>query len=133
MVVKIDEAVLDQVVKDGYKSVLNVRRAAEANLEKEEELCKAKGLAYATVPIEASADGIDASAVRKAADALHALPHPAFVHCASGGRASAVVLAHNAIYLHNPATFTQMLEAAASSGFVYNSNWHKSLQPEFFP
>lgn len=130
---KIDEAVLDQVVKDGYKSVLNVRRASEANLEKEEELCKAKGLAYANVPIEASADGIDASAVRQAADALHALPHPAFVHCAGGGRASAVVLAHNAIHLHNPATLTQMLEAAASAGYIYNPSWHKSLQAEFFP
>jgi protein tyrosine phosphatase (PTP) superfamily phosphohydrolase (DUF442 family) len=129
----IDEAVLDQVAQDGYKSVLNLRKPTEANLEKEEELSKARGLEYAHVAVDASAEGIDAATVRKAAETLHNLPQPAFVHCAGGGRASAVVLAHNALYAKNPATFQAWLDTAASNGYVYNPSWHKSLQSEFFP
>ena len=130
---QIDAAVLDHVVKDGYKSVLNLRRAEEANLEKEEELVKAKGLSYANVPIMASADGIDAKAVRAAAEALHGLPQPAFVHCASAGRATAVVLAHHHLYVATNKTFEDFVNAAASVGFVYNPNWQTNLKAEFYP
>lgn len=112
--------------------MLNVRKASEANLEKEEELAKARGLAYAHSPVAAGPDGIDGKNVRSAAEALHDLPQPAFIHCMSGGRASAVVLAHNKIYSGTPATLEDMVSAAASSGFVYNPNWQKSLKEEFF-
>lgn len=124
---------MDHVVKDGYKSVMNLRRAAEANLEKEDELSKARGLAYAHSPVEASADGIDAKSVRAAAETLHSLPQPAFVHCAGGGRASAVVLAHNHLYANSPATLEEWIATALSNGYVYNPNWQASLKAEFFP
>ena len=128
----IDEAVLDKVAKDGYKSVLNVRRAEEANLDNEEGLSKARGLTYAHSPVVASADGIDAKSVRAAAETLHTLPQPVFVHCAGGGRASAVVLAHNHIYNGQPKSLDEMVSIAASNGYVYNANWHKDLKAEFF-
>lgn len=130
---QIDEAVLDHVVKGGYKSVVNLRKESEPNMEKEAELVKARGLTYLSFPITASADGIDAKQLRAAADAIHPLPQPVFVHCASGGRASAAVLAHDKIYHGKPATLEDMVSAAASSGFVYNANWQKNLKEEFFP
>lgn len=119
-------------MKHGYKSVVNLRREAEPNLEKEEELVKARGLPYVHVPIMASADGIDGKHVRAAVEAIHSLPQPVFIHCASGGRASAVVLAHGKVYNNSPATLEEMVAAAASSGFVYNPNWQNDLKAEFF-
>lgn len=112
--------------------MLNVRKVSEANLEKEEELVKARGLEYAHSPIVAGPDGIDGKNVRAAAEALHGLAQPAFIHCMSGGRASAVVLAHNKIYSGSPATIEEFVSSAASAGFAYNPNWQKSLKEEFF-
>lgn len=113
--------------------MLNVRRAEEANLEQEAELSEARGLKYATSPVVASADGIDAKSVRAAAEKLHSLPKPVFVHCAGGGRASAVVLAHNHIHDGTPSNLQDWLNTAASNGYIYNANWQKNLKEEFFP
>lgn len=124
---------MDLVVKDGYKSVLNLRRPEEANLEGEEELVKARGLTYVHAPVVASPDGIDAKSVRAAAEKLHDMPQPVFVHCASGGRASAVVLAHDHLHKKSPETFQAWQNTAASNGFIYNQNWQNSLRTEFFP
>lgn len=124
---------MDHVAKEGYKSVLNLRRAEEANLEAEESLAQARGLTYVHAPVVASPDGIDAKTVRAAAEKLHDMPQPVFVHCASGGRASAVVLAHNHLYNKSPENFESWQNTAASNGFIYNANWQNSLRAEFFP
>lgn len=101
-------------------------------MEKEEELAKARGLAYAHSPVVASADGIDAKGVRAAVEVLHNLPQPVFVHCASGGRATAVVLTHNHVYSGSPATYDELQSIAASHGLVFAPTWQNNLKEEFF-
>lgn len=129
---QVDEAVLDEVAKAGYKSVLNLRRLVEPNLENEEALCQARGLVYASSPVTASPDGIDAKAVLDAVSVLHNLPQPVFIHCASGGRASVVVLTHRHRHEKAFASVEEFVNAAVQQGFMYNDNWRKVIQDDLF-
>lgn len=123
---------MDEVVKAGYKSVLNVRLPSEANLDNEEMLCQSRGLAYATSPISASSEGIDSKAVLQAASVLSTLPQPAFVHCAGGNRASLAVYMYK--HAQNPfSSANDLINTAVQAGFQYNDNWKRIIQEELLP
>lgn len=129
---KVDANVLEQVAKNGFKSVLNLRRANEPNMEKEEEVVAEHGMQYKSSPIEASAEAINIAQLRAAAEVLHSMPQPVFVHCASGGRAMAVVMAHSIIYNKKPSSMEEMGAMATSMGCTYNPKWAAAFQQEFF-
>lgn len=80
---------LPNIKKMGFVSVINLREPTEpgANVPEEEAAAKAAGLRYYSIPFNANSP--DAAAADKFLDALTAKgTEPAFIHCASGGRAA---------------------------------------------
>lgn len=82
---------LKQAVQKGFKSVLNLRAADEANiLPDEQHQAEALGLAYAQVALQPTVSNPEL--VDAALDYLEALPAPVLIHCGAGGRAGAIAL-----------------------------------------
>lgn len=87
-------ATLDNLKKDGFKTVINLRVATEpgANVEENQAKAKALGLNYVHVPFSAGApdakvfDTVLATIANKA-------NQPVFIHCASANRVGSVWLA----------------------------------------
>lgn len=82
---------LEQAVQIGFKSILNLRAADEANiLPDEQQAAEALGLAYAQVALQPTVSNPEL--VETALDYLEALPAPVLIHCGAGGRADAIAL-----------------------------------------
>lgn len=86
---------LQSLASEGFKAVVNLRRAGEPNeiLSPEDEAKAADrhGLEYVHIPVDGA--NIDAAVIQKFKDEVAKLPSPVFVHCASGRRAQAVAAA----------------------------------------
>lgn len=84
---------MPELKKMGYKSVVNLRPAAEAgaNVPEGEAAAKAAGLTYIHIPFNAASP--DAAAAEKfLTEIVKPANNPAFVHCASANRAAAMWL-----------------------------------------
>lgn len=84
---------LQQIVQEGFKSVLNLRSPNEEGfLINEQQQAEALGLYYLNVPLklEAINDEVAAQVLQK----IDELTKPALVHCNNAIRAAAMVLMH---------------------------------------
>ncbi len=84
-------AAVAEVKRLGYNSIINLRQASEAgaNLEAEEAAAKTAGIKYVHLPFKTASP--DPTVVDKFLAAVTAPANqPAFVHCASANRASAL-------------------------------------------
>lgn len=77
-----------EIKKMGYKAIINLRQPSEpgADIEGEAAAAKAAGIAYFSIPVNGASP--DPATVDQFLAAV-AGAQPAFVHCASGQRASA--------------------------------------------
>ncbi|TAJ30072.1 sulfur transferase domain-containing protein [Bosea sp. (in: a-proteobacteria)] len=89
---------LKALKKQGFRSVVNLRRAGENNQpltpEKERAEAEAAGLAYYHLPV--SPKELRNEHVEAFRQSLEGLPGPVFVHCGGGQRAGAFALLHEA-------------------------------------
>ena len=82
---------LEQAAQAGFKSVLNLRFPTEDGFDHDEpEQAKTAGLDYANVPI--SSTEANQAVIEQVIQEIENLPQPILVHCAAGGRASAIAL-----------------------------------------
>ena len=82
-----------EVKRLGYGSIVNLRQASEAgaNVEAEAAAAKAAGITYVHLPFNAASP--DPTLVDRFLDAVtNTANQPAFIHCASANRASALWL-----------------------------------------
>ena len=88
-----ETSALDGLAKDGFKSVINLRLASEANANIELNAAHARslGLNYIHVPFNA-AQPDDAAVDRFLAAIANKANQPAYVHCGSANRVGAVWL-----------------------------------------
>lgn len=75
---------LETVQQLGYRTIINLRTAEEADNTDPEQV-RALGMTYVAFPIQGSADLTEAKA-RAFAEALEAAERPVMVHCSSGNR-----------------------------------------------
>ena len=78
---------LDQLKKDGFKSVINLRQASEPNVNLAENQAKAKelGLGYFHIPVNGAA--LDPASVDTFLGTVsNTANQPVFIHCASANR-----------------------------------------------
>lgn len=82
---------MPELKKRGYKSVVNLRPAAEqgANVPEGEAAAKAAGLTYIHIPFNAASPD-PAAAEKFLTEIVKPANNPAFVHCASANRAAAM-------------------------------------------
>ncbi|MBO3460184.1 sulfur transferase domain-containing protein [Aetokthonos hydrillicola Thurmond2011] len=87
---------LQQLAKEGFKSIVNLRSPHETGfLADEQEQARAAGVDYINIPLnpsEANQELVD-KAIREIED----LPKPILIHCAAGARASAIALIASSI------------------------------------
>ncbi|MCG6136545.1 MAG: sulfur transferase domain-containing protein [Nostoc sp. LLA-1] len=82
---------LEQASQAGFKSVLNLRSPDEEGFVNDEpKQAKASGLDYANVPI--SSKEANPQVIEQVIQEIENLPQPILVHCAGGGRATAIAL-----------------------------------------
>ncbi len=82
---------LQQLVAEGYKSVVNLRFSDEAGfLSDEQQQAEAAGLKYANISLKSTE--ADEERTAKVLLELEALPTPVYFHCGLGGRANALAL-----------------------------------------
>lgn len=82
---------LQQVAKEGFRSILNLRSSQETGFQADEhDKALAAGLDYANIPLNPSEPNQEL--VDKAIREIEDLPKPILVHCAAGARASAIAL-----------------------------------------
>jgi len=93
------EADIAALAREGFRSIVDLRTGAEADLElpphDERAAAQQHHMAYAHLPIDA--DAVDAHQVDRFRDRVTALPGPVYVHCSSGQRSGALTLMHVAI------------------------------------
>lgn len=108
---------LQQLAKQGFKSVVNFRTEGEEDQplspQAEGEKVEAAGMAYLHVPVSMKSMGPDQ--VDQFRDKLAGLPKPVFAHCKSGKRAGAMVMMHMAV--EQGMTGDQTLQKAKEMGF----------------
>ena len=82
---------MPELKKMGYKAVVNLRPATEpgANIPENEAAAKAAGLTYIHIPFNAASPD-PAAADKFLTEIVKPANNPAFVHCASANRASAM-------------------------------------------
>jgi uncharacterized protein (TIGR01244 family) len=87
----VEASAVPDIKKLGFKSIINLRTAAEqgANIEGEGAAAKSAGIAYYSIPFNTQSP-----APNLVPDFLAAVTkkenQPAFIHCAAGGRAAAM-------------------------------------------
>jgi uncharacterized protein (TIGR01244 family) len=87
----VEASAVPDIKKLGFKSIINLRTAAEqgANIEGEGAAAKSAGLAYYSIPFNTQAP--DPNLVPSFLAAVTKPENqPAFIHCAGGGRAAAM-------------------------------------------
>ncbi|NEQ26095.1 MAG: phosphatase [Microcoleus sp. SIO2G3] len=93
---QVTPASLVEAAEAGFQSVLNLRSPDESGvLADEPQEAAAAGLHYANLPL--SNANPNAAEVKKALEAIEALPKPVLVHCGAGLRAGAIALLAAAI------------------------------------
>jgi uncharacterized protein (TIGR01244 family) len=86
---------LQQVARDGFKSVLNIRSPDEADfLHDEQQLVEALGLDYLNVPLTIT--NVNDDLATKTMRFMDECPKPVLVHCGIGLRAGVLVMMHRA-------------------------------------
>ena len=86
---------LQELKKDGFRSVINLRRPDEAsplNPSEEGAQVRALHMDYFNLPI--SPQNLSAADAEKFRERISELPKPVFVHCQGGTRAGAFSLLH---------------------------------------
>lgn len=93
-----DTAALDGLAKDGFKSVINLRLATEANANIEQNAARAKELGLKYIHIPFNTRQLDPKVID---DFLAAIAdksnQPAYVHCGSASRVGSVWLAKRVV------------------------------------
>lgn len=111
------EGQLQQLGKQGFKTVVNFRTVAEdaqpVSPQAEGELVKAAGMTYLHLPVSMKTMGPEL--VDQFRAKYPDLPKPVFAHCKSGKRAGAMVMMHMAI--EQGMTGDQTLQKAKEMGF----------------
>lgn len=90
-----ESADLQQLKKDGYRSVINLRRPDENHAltpSDEGKVVQSLGMEYFNLPV--SPQKLTASEAEKFREKMRELPKPVFVHCQGGTRAGAFALLH---------------------------------------
>jgi uncharacterized protein (TIGR01244 family) len=86
------EADLDRLFERGFKAVINLCTDHEASLaispEAERGYAESAGLTYRRLPIEPA--GLRPHQIEAFRKLVAGLPHPIYVHCGAGQRASAI-------------------------------------------
>lgn len=105
----------------GVRAVLDLRRAGEGEQalppEAEAKAARRSGLEYENLPIPA--DRLEDAMIDEFRDAVAALPHPVFVHCASGKRSGVLALIDAAIAADQSGA--AMLGRGVATGVLYGS------------
>lgn len=86
---------LNQLKKEGFRSVINLRRSEEPsplNPEQEGQEVRTLGMEYQHIPV--SPQNLSGDQAEKFDEAMRALPKPVFIHCQGGTRAGAFSLMH---------------------------------------
>jgi uncharacterized protein (TIGR01244 family) len=87
---------LQQIVQEGYRSILNLRLSYESGfLSNEQQQIELIGLHYANLPVRAEV--ITREVATDVFKKINQLPKPILVHCNSGVRAAAIVLMYLAV------------------------------------
>lgn len=110
---------LEEMSKQGFKSVLNLRSPDEEGfLQDEAKQAEAAGLKYSHIAVEAKSinDGLTDRVLQE----IKNLPKPSLVHCKSGMRAGAMTMMHLA--LENGWDAKQALHQAENRGFDCSQN-----------
>ena len=102
-----------QAKKDGVKTVINLRQAAEIKDFDEKQVVEAEGLLYVNLPFERPAELTDAvfDTVR---EHLKTAKRPILLHCGSANRVGAVWLPYRV--LDGGLTYDEALEEAKTVG-----------------
>ena len=89
-----ETAALDGLAKDGFKSVINMRLATEANANIEQNAARAKSLGLNYIHIPFNGQQPDPAVIDQFLAAVsNKANQPAYVHCGSANRVGAVWLA----------------------------------------
>ena len=93
-----ETSALEGLAKDGFKSVINLRQATEANANIEQNAARAKELGLKYIHIPFNTQQLDASVIDKFLAAIADKSNqPAYVHCGSASRVGSVWLAKRVI------------------------------------
>ena len=93
-----ETSALEGLAKDGFKSVINLRQASEANANIEQNAAKAKELGLKYIHIPFNTQQLDPAVIDKFLAAIADKSNqPAYVHCGSASRVGSVWLAKRVI------------------------------------
>jgi uncharacterized protein (TIGR01244 family) len=93
-----DTAALEGLAKDGFKAVINLRQATEANANIEQNSARAKELGLKYIHIPFNTQQLDPKVIDNFLAAIADKSNqPAFVHCGSASRVGSVWLAKRVI------------------------------------
>lgn len=89
-----DRRMLEDLARQGFRTVVNLRKTAEPGAipdpEQEGREARNLGLVYIHFPVDAQ--DLDHETVDRFRDAMIELPGPIFVHCSTGKRSGAFVM-----------------------------------------
>lgn len=104
---------LQQIVQDGFKSVLNLRSPDEAGfLNNEQQQVEALGLYYINVPVKVEA--INDQVADQVLKQIDELAKPILIHCNNAMRSAALALMH--IATHQGVSLSQAFKQAEQLG-----------------
>ena len=93
-----ETSALEGLAKDGFKSVINLRQATEANANIEQNAARAKELGLKYIHIPFNTQQLDPAVIDKFLAAIADKSNqPAYVHCGSASRVGSVWLAKRVI------------------------------------
>ena len=93
-----ETSALEGLAKDGFKSVINLRQATEANANIEQNAAKAKELGLNYIHIPFNTQKLDPAVIDKFLAAVADKSNqPAYVHCGSASRVGSVWLAKRVV------------------------------------
>ena len=93
-----ETAALDGLAKDGFKAVINLRQATEANANIEQNSARAKELGLKYIHIPFNTQQLDPKVIDNFIAAVADKSNqPAYVHCGSASRVGAVWLAKRVV------------------------------------
>ena len=93
-----ETSALEGLAKDGFKSVINLRQATEANANIEQNAAKAKELGLKYIHIPFNTQQLDPAVIDKFLAAVADKSNqPAYVHCGSASRVGSVWLAKRVV------------------------------------
>lgn len=122
-----DAADLDSLRQRGFRSLVNLRLAGEADQrlspEREGEEAERRGIAYLHFPVRP--DDLGPDKVREFQQKLDRLPKPVAIHCASGKRAGLMAVA-----ARGEDRLAAGLEAVRAGGIDLPENRLRAMTPD---